>query len=97
MFFTSDGGAEIEEVMRVGDGSANYLLLYRFARTPANRDATRRDGATRDETRRPSCVIFHGTIDDNAIRGSGGRCRRNFSSVKKIPSWRISCANFGIP
>lgn len=35
-----------------GDGSANYLLLYRFARTPANRDAMRCDATRRRETRR---------------------------------------------
>lgn len=29
-------------------------------------------------------VIFHGAVDDNAIRGSARRCRRNFSFVRKF-------------
>lgn len=29
-------------------------------------------------------VIFHGAVDDNAIRGSASRCRRNFSLGRKF-------------
>lgn len=40
-----------------GGGLANYLLLYRFARTPANRDAMRRETG-RSETRRDETSFF---------------------------------------
>lgn len=69
------------EGARERDRSANYLLLHRFARIRACCEP-------RQGTARPSCVIFHGAIDDNAIRGSGRRCRKEFSLREEIPSRR---------
>lgn len=74
-----------------------YSIVSRELPRIATRcDATRRGDARRDKTRRPFCVIFHGAIDDNAIRGSGRRCRRNFSSVKKFHrgAFRVRTSEF---
>lgn len=96
MFSASDGGAEIEEVTRVRererDGERQVRKLFITPSFRANSRMLRRLGA---ETRhpppaRPSCVIFHGAVDDNAIRGSGRRCRKEFSLREEIPSWRAS-------
>lgn len=79
--------AEIEEVTRVRgrevDRLANYLLLHRFARI---RDVSE----SRQGTARPSCVIFHDAVDDNATRSSDRRCRKEFSLGEEIPSRRAS-------
>jgi len=84
MFSTSDGVTEIEEVMRGRRVRKLFITLsFRANSRESRRDATEWS-ERRDETRRPSCVIFHDAIDDNTIRGSGRRCRRNFSFVRKF-------------
>lgn len=56
----------------------------------ANSRMLRRLGAETRHPARLSCVIFHGAVDDNAIRGSSRRCRKEFSLREEIPSWRAS-------
>jgi len=80
-------GAEIEQVTREGSERERemspqiiyYLGISReFVRIVASRRVGRRDAAPR------VAQFFTGAIDDNAIRDSGGRRRRNLPLVREF-------------
>lgn len=73
-------------------GMGPQIIYYSIVSRELPRIATRCDATGRGETRRPSCVIFHGAIDDNAIRDSGRQRRRNFPFVKKFHRTGAFCA-----
>lgn len=70
--------------------TGSQIIYYSIVSRELPRIAMRCDVTRRDEVRwggmrdGSSSVIFHGAIDDNAIRGSSKRCRRNFCSVRKF-------------
>lgn len=84
LHFRWRGGNWRSYARETGSQIIYYSIVSRELPRIATRCDVRRDEVRWGETRRPSSVIFHGAIDDNAIRGSVRRCRRNFSSVRKF-------------
>lgn len=78
------GAAEIEEVTRERRVRKLFIALSFRANSRVSRRGSERRYCTRCRSSRSSSVIFQGAVDDNAIRGSGRQCRRNFSFAKKF-------------